>query len=253
MPIVTLTSDYGTRDHYVAMLKGRLLSKDASLVLVDVSHEIYQFDTVQAAFVLRSAFRSFPDGTIHVVIVNNRPEEQELLCFEKEGHYFLLPDNGMATLIFEKIDSCFIVPSNGESSWKDRVATCVARLAAGEELKSFAETKHNFVERIHLTPVVTSGYIRGAAIYIDHYDNVVFNITQEIFESIRKGRPFELYYKRHDPISKIHSKYYDVPVGEVMCRFNNLGYLELSINMGKAASLLGIKVDDMVQVHFIDN
>lgn len=252
MPIVTLTSDYGTRDHYVAMLKGRMLTRRSDLTIIDVSHEIEQFDTVQAAFVLKHAYPSFPAGTIHVAIVNNRPEVRDLLCIVMNGHYFLIPDNGMATLLFQELGECYVVHSNGDSGWKDRIAGCVEQLASGHQPGSFARLKRDFVERIHLTPVVTSEFIRGTAIHIDHYDNVIFNITREIFETVCKGRDFELYYKRHDPITSIHTKYYDVPVGEVLCRFNDQGFLELAINMGKAASLLGIKVDDMVQVHFID-
>ena len=253
MPIVTLTSDYGTRDHFVAMLKGRLLSANPDLTIIDVSHEIQQFDTVQAAFVLKHAYPSFPYGSIHVAIVNNRPKEQDLLCFIHEGHYFLIPDNGMATLLFNKVDEGYVVPSKGETSWKDRVAASVARIASGDHPEAFCQPKRDFIERIHLTPVVTSEYIRGTAIYIDHYENVVFNISRELFDSVCDGRQFELYYKRHDPITRIHAKYYDVPVGEVLCRFNDLGFLELAINMGQAASLLGIKVDDMVQIHFLEN
>ena len=252
MPIVTLTTDYGTRDHFVAVLKGRMLSRRPDLTIVDVSHEIEQFDAVQAAFVLKHAYPSFPGGTIHVAIVNNRPEVRDLLCLEHDGHYFLIPDNGMATLLFGEVKECFVIPPNEKGSWKERIAVGVEKLVNGEDPATFAERKRDFVQRIHLTPVVTSNFIRGTAIHIDHYDNVVFNITREIFEQTCAGRPFELYYKRHDPVTKIQSKYYDVPIGEVLCRFNDLGFLELAINMGKAASLLGIKVDDMVQIHFID-
>jgi len=251
MSIITLTSDYGTTDHYVAALKGYLLSNDPGLTIVDVSHQIGSFDTVKAAFVLRHAYPAFPEGTIHCVLVHNRTDEQRLLLFEHNGHVFLVPDNGVATLMFDEINACFAIPSAGaHMNWQQRVAECVHALNSGTPIASLGEPAGQIERRIHLNPVVTNAFIRASAIYIDNYDNVVFNVRRELFESVCKGRDFKLYYKRHDPVTVIHKDYYNVPVGEVVCRFNDRGFLELGINMGKAASLLGIKIDDTVQVHF---
>jgi S-adenosylmethionine hydrolase len=251
MAIITLTSDYGTIDYYVAALKGHLLSKNPDLTIVDVSHQIASFDIVQAAFVLRHAYPAFPEGTIHCILVHNRVHEQRLLLFEHNGHVFLVPDNGVATLMFDEITACYAIPFLDEhANWQQRVAECVNALKSGTTIESMGGPAGEIERRIHLNPVVTNDFIRGSAIYIDNYDNVVFNIRRELFESVCKGREFKLYYKRHDPVVEIHKDYYNVPVGEVICRFNNRGFLELGINMGRAASLLGIKIDDTVQVHF---
>ena len=253
MAIITLTSDYGTTDHYVASLKGLLLSVDAAMVIVDVTHNIKNFDIVQAAFVLRQAFPSFPLGTIHCAVVHHRDSDHDLLCFEKRGHFFIVPDNGIATLMFDDVDEFYAIPSNhGELNWPQRIATCVQKLSNGVAIADIGKRVVDIVRRIHLSPVVSGSMIRGAAIYIDHYDNVVFNVTRDLFESVSKGRTFKLFYKRYDPLEEIHDDYYSVPVGEVVARFNAQGYLELGINMGRAATLLGIKVDDMIQIHFDD-
>lgn len=253
MAIITLTSDYGTTDHYVASLKGYLLSVDQQLSIVDVTHSIKNFDIVQAAFVLRHAFPAFPEGTIHCVIVHHRHEEQQLLCFEKRGHFFIVPDNGIATLMFDDVDEVYVIPFDPDvNNWPKRVAKCAGAIAGGAELQELGSLTRDIVRRIHLSPVVSGAMIRGAAIYIDHYDNVVFNVTRELFEKECQGRPFKLFYKRYDPLEEIHEDYYSVPVGEVVARFNTRGFLELGINMGRAASLLGIKVDDMIQIHFDD-
>lgn len=252
MSIVTLTSDYGTRDHYVARLKGWLLAARESLTIVDVSHNIENFDIVQAAFVLKHAYPSFPPGSIHLTLVHNRTEFQHFLCVERDKHFFLMPDNGLVTLLFEDVESCYRVRQEASTGWKSSIAQCVAGLAEGTPMAELGEETTDFVHRIHLKPVVTTEYIRGLAIHIDHYENIIFNVHRELFESVRKDRDFELYYKRHDPIRQVHDHYYDVPVGEVVCIFNDAGYMKLGINMGKAASLLGIKVDDAVQIHFLD-
>jgi len=251
MSIITLTSDYGATDHYIATLKGYLLSKNPRLTIVDVSHQIGSFDIVQAAFVLRHAYPAFPKGTVHCVLVHNRTHEQRLLLIEHNGHIFLVPDNGVATLMFDDINECYAIPiTDAHANWQQRVADCVDKLKSGGTVKSIGPPAGEIERRIHLNPVVTTAFIRGSAIYIDNFDNVVFNVRRELFESVCQGRDFKLFYKRHDPVTEIHKDYYDVPVGEVVCRFNDRGFLELGINMGRAATLLDIKIDDTLQVHF---
>jgi S-adenosyl-L-methionine hydrolase (adenosine-forming) len=100
-----------------------------------------------------------------------------------------------------------------------------------------------------LQPVISQNQIRGSVIHIDNYDNVILNITRDLFQKISKNRPFQLYFKRHDPITQLSNYYNDVPIGETLCLFNS-DYLEIAINMGKAAELLGLKIEDTVQINF---
>ncbi len=254
MPVVTLTSDYGTSDHYLAALKGHLLTDNPNLTIIDISHDIPSFNIVEAAFVLRHAYPAFPEGTVHCVIVQNRTSDQQLLCIKHNGHYFLAPNNGLPTLMFDEILECVSVDrEDDEHNWQKRVSRAVKRLQENPDVHALGEKVDEPVKLIHLHPVVQNDLIRGAAIHIDSYDNVIFNISRELFEAVSKGRPFKIYYKRHDPVVEIKKDYYDVPVGEVICRFNDRGFLELGMNMDRAASLLGIKIDDTVQIHFGDN
>jgi S-adenosylmethionine hydrolase len=87
--------------------------------------------------------------------------------------------------------------------------------------------------------------------YIDHFENVILNIDRHTFEKISAGRGFQLFFKRrNDPITRLHTFYHEVPEGERVCRFNDSGYLEIAINRGKAASLLGLRIQDAVQIQF---
>ena len=97
---------------------------------------------------------------------------------------------------------------------------------------------------------MSTAQIRGSVIYVDHYENVIVNVQKELFERVRNGRHFQLFFKRHDPITQLSRQYHDVSIGETLCLFNDAGYLTIAINMGKAASLLGLKLDDMVQIDF---
>lgn len=252
MGIVTLTSDFGTQDYYAGYLRGILLSRVPGVTLADITHEIDHFDIMQAAFVLKTAYRSFPQGTIHLILVHHRLGMQDVLCVERYGHFFIGLDSGILTLMFEDLDEVCKLHNPEALAWQQLMAQAVAGIDHGRPLSALGEMVTNFEHKIPLKPVVTSAYIKGAAIYIDGYENIVFNITKDLFEQVQRGRPFELYYKRHDPVTEIHEHYHQVPVGEVTCIFNSAGYLELGINMAKAASLLGFKIDDIIQIHFAE-
>ena len=252
MRIVTLTSDFGTRDYYAGYMRGVVLSQAPHVALADITHDIEHFDIVQAAFVLKSAYRSFPPGSVHLILVHHRLGSQDVLCVKQDDQYFIAPDSGILTLIFEGLSSAVRLTNPDALSWQVLMAKAVARIDQGDELTVLGPQVTDFERKIHLKAVVTQAYIKGAAIYIDGYDNIIFNITRDLFEKVQNGRPFELYYKRHDPITMIHEHYHQVPVGEVACIFNQAGYLELGINMGKAATLLGFKIDDIIQIHFAE-
>jgi hypothetical protein len=254
MAIVTLTTDFGLQDYYAALVKGALLCAKADLQIVDVSHNINNYDIVQAAFILRNTWKSFPEGTIHLIGVNDLASvEQRFLGLEHTGHYFLAPDNGLFALLFDQLETpvySLPVPEASVFPIKDVFAQTVWHLTKGQGFAEFAAPITDMVQRITFQPVISPNRIRGAVIYIDQYQNVISNISRELFERVGKGREFELYFKRHDPVQKLCRNYYDVPVGETLCLINSADYLELSINMGKASSMLGLKLEDTIQIDF---
>jgi S-adenosylmethionine hydrolase len=99
---------------------------------------------------------------------------------------------------------------------------------------------------------VLKDQIRGSIIHIDQYENIVVNIQRELFDRIGRGRPFELYYKRFDPLTELSSHYTDVSPGDTLCLFNSTGFLEIAVHLGQAATLYGLSVDDAVQIIFHD-
>jgi hypothetical protein len=253
MPIITLTTDFGQNDFYVAMLKGAMLQQHAGLQIVDVTHNVAPYDIVQGAFILKNAFRHFPKDTIHLVSINNFSGNLSFIAFRCEGHYFVGPDNGIFSLIFNELPSeVYRLDYDPEDPFplKAVFANAVSHLAAGKPLFEIGLPDHDLETRIALQPVISTSQIRGSVIYVDHYENVIVNISRELFEKVRNERRFALYFKRNDPITKMSRRYHDVPVGEVLCFFNSSDYLEIAINMGKAGGMLGLKVDDMVQVDF---
>jgi hypothetical protein len=253
--IITLTTDFGTQDFYTGALKGAMLSRYANLHLVDISHAIKPFDIVQAAFVVRNTWQEFPEGTIHLIGVNCvYGNNFRFIAARRDGHYFLAPDNGLLTLLFSDLKEADIRSlGDGQRVYfpvKNVFADAVAHLAAGNPFDALGEPADSLLQRISIQPVITQSRIRGTIVHIDNFENAVVNVPRDLFEKTQDGREFSLFFRRNDPITRISANYCDVPVGEQLCLFNSAGFLEIAINMGRAASLLGLKLEDVVEIVF---
>lgn len=249
----TLITDSG-KDHFiVGRLKGLLYGGVEDARVVDITHEIDHFNMVDAAFQLETSFRYFPRGSIHLVSVNTYYDDPSIwIAFEKEGHFFIGPNNGMFSLLFplEEGEVFEIGNSQSNGKWPGEVLCDAAvRLANEGGLEEYSPCT-DIEQRINLQPVVGEKEIRGTVVYIDEFENVMTNITHEVYEKVRKGRQFALYFKRFDPITHLSHHYAEEEIGDTLCRFNSLGYLEIAIHLGKAASALGLKMNDTVQIEF---
>lgn len=250
--IVTFTSDFGLQDYYVAVIKGAILCRNHQIKLIDITHNIKNYDIVQAAFIFSNAWRNFPAGTVHLLSINDFDSEQRrFIAIRQEGHYFIGPDNGVFWLVLGKMpEEAYELPFQQGSQLKDIYAEAVAHIFSKKPFAKIGKPLPEILQRIALQPVIGQSQIRGSVIHIDNYDNVILNISQQLFEKVGQGRAFSLYFKRHEPIKKLSEHYYDVPVGEILCRFNSASNLEIAINMGSASSLLGLNVEDVVQIDF---
>jgi hypothetical protein len=257
MQIITLTSDFGYRDHSVATLKGKLLNTDRNLNLVDITHDITPYDIEEAAYIFRAAYPSFPKATIHMISVfefyngHNR-----LIFFNRNGHWFIGPDNGLFSLVFpESPTGVFSLQLNLEEPFpiQNAFARILEALLKGIPPEEFAEEIHSITRKLNLKAVVTKGDIRGSVIYFDHYGNAIVNIHKDLFDKVCAGRNFAVYFKRFDPISKLSEHYLDAEIGEPICTFNSQGLLEISVTLGRAEKLLGLKKGDAIQIEFNDD
>jgi len=256
MPIVTFTSDFGTTDHYVAIVKGAMLCENPNLNIIDITHNIENYNIVQGAYVLKNSYKSFPEGTIHILSINNfYSKKRRFLAVRYEGHYFIGPDNGIFSLLFDELpDDVYQLEfkNKGIFPLKKVIAKAVGHITHQLPFNEIGLPANNLEQRITFQPVISPAQIRGSVIYVDNYENVIVNISRKLFEQTWKERGYKIYFRRNDPISKINLNYYDVSIGETLCRFNSANLLEIAINMGKASSMLGLKVEDTVQIDFED-
>jgi hypothetical protein len=257
MPIVTLTTDFGEKDWYAAALKGAILKAAPEVQLIDISHQIEPFDIVQAALVLKNSWMEFPDGTIHLLAVNCVYSSQpRFVAVRHGGHYFFAPDNGILSLLLGDIALTDIRQLDDTNAPAHFAVKHIFGGALGQWVSNYDFEQLGLafdavlLRRILLRPVIHAHQIRGTVVHIDHFENVVLNIERELFQEVGKNRAFSLYFKRNDPIVTLSSNYSDVPMGETLCLFNSIGLLEIAINFGKAATLLGLKKEDVVELVF---
>ncbi len=248
MPILTLTSDIGLKDFLVGAIKGQILQVNESFNLVDIAHQLTPFNYPQAAYVCRNAYKNFPDESFHLVLVNlfdAKPEH--LLLARHRNQYIGIADNGLLTMILEGLPEQVVAIPLEKSKQKTTLyyasvfAQAFTDLLSGVSLEKIGDPGIKILEKNPLKPMLGSSWIEGQIIFIDHYENVVVNITREEFEAQRKGRSFKIVFKRDEVIDKIGETYADVQEGEKMAIFNSAGYLEIAINKGNAAGLFGLQ------------
>ena len=255
MAIVTLLTDSGESDHYIAAIKARILAVDPHIRIVDISHQIRMFDIGHAAFVLRSVFRDFPNGTIHLAGVDaagNRGDASIIVLLE--GHFFIGADNGLFSLVSEQqpekiwqIDSQISGP--GTFPEKEIFAPAAARLAKGEDPDAIGKPLTDFKRMIDRQVKTTRKQITGHIIRVDHFGNLITNIPKDAFDILSKDKTFTVQFGG-EKFRRIHTSYSQADQGECFLVFNSLNFLEIGIYKGNASELLGLDYDSVVNIIF---
>ena len=257
MAIITLTTDLGYKDFYQAALKGSILSLKPDVNIIDITHSISAFNIPQAAFVLKNAFPYFPKDTVHLIGINSVfHEKTKYLAVRYKGHYFVGSDNGIFSLMFDEAPD-EIVELDIMQDLKflhfpltDIFAKASTHLAAGRKLQEIGILLEELEQKVNLQPVIETNVIKGSVIHIDSFQNVITNISKDLFTRIQQNRDFVLYFRKNESISNLSWHYNEVPEGEKLCLFGISNYLEIAINKGNASGLLGLHLGDIVRVEF---
>ena len=248
MPLITLTSDIGQQDFLIGAVKGQLLQSNTDFSFIDISHNLSPFNYPQAAYVCRNAIKNFPAGTFHLILVNlfdERPEH--MLLAEHNGHFIGCADNGLLTMILEEVPQKVVALALDKNEQKNTIyctsifARAFHAIYKGTKIEETGDAGISIHVKNPLRPMLGNDYIEGQIIFIDNFENVIVNIHKDEFEEQRKGRSFKIVFKRDEVIDKISETYADVNEGEKLALFNSAGYLEIAINKGNAAGLLGLQ------------
>lgn len=278
MAIITLTTDFGEKDHFVGAVKGAIYSELENAKIVDISHSISPFHLHEAAYIIQNAYRSFPVGTIHVIGVDAElnPENKHI-AVQLDGHYFISADNGIVSMLTAEKKPEKMV----EINIHDRVISnfpvldifvkVAGHIARGGTLEVIGKNITEIKELTGIKPVINlqANQVIGNVIYIDNYGNVITNIKKKLFEEVGKGRKFTV-SARNKVFSSIHINYsdainFDLPQdkreedGKKLALWNSSNYLELAIyksnptSIGGASTLFGLAFRDTVTLNFSDD
>lgn len=274
MSIITLITDFGHKDYFVGALKGKILSEQKEAVIVDISHEIDLFNTLEASYCIEAAYSNFPKGTIHIIGVDSeRVGDTQHIAMQWDDHYFICADNGILnTLIQKKIPQKIVAITihdrlNTDVSDMDVFAAVACHISRGGLLNVIGKEIQSLKSVSVLTSTISDNLaeIKGQIVYIDSFGNCVTNISQKQFNDTIRSRKFEIIIK-NKKITRLHKSYSDFPVsdtkqlkdleGDFLALFNENGYLEIAIyksnpkTVGSAATLLGLHFRDSISIKF---
>lgn len=276
MAIITLTTDFGEKDHFAGAVKGAIYNELPDVKIVDISHSVSPFSIPEAAYIIQNAYSSFPKGTIHIIGIDSEiNEENKHIAIKLDDHYFLCANNGIMSMVCSDIAPEKIVEINIhdkiETSFPvlDVFVKVACHIARGGTLEVIGKLIETIKPIKNIIPFVNDekNQIIGNVIYIDNYGNVVTNIKRAFFESIQKGRNFEIYARSYK-FKKIHQKYSDIvnfkiPIdkrndeGRGLVVFNSSDYMEIAIyksnckTVGGASTLMGLNMRDTVTIQFL--
>jgi hypothetical protein len=275
MSIITLITDFGNKDHFVAKIKGDIYRSFDKAKIVDISNNVSPFNIMEAAYILENTYKSFPENSVHIIDVDSeKTVEKKHIVIRLDNHFFISADNGILSILCQNInpEKIFEITIHDELNKIDSSSKIFSQVAChlakggkpeliGKEITEIKSVKN-------LKPFINEdlSQIVSSVIYIDNFGNVVTNLKRDIFEEIRRGRLFEISVRNYK-FKKIYNKYtdivnYDVPLnqrndeGKGMVVFNSSDFLQISIyrsnpqNVGTASSLMGLKIYDSVTVTF---
>jgi S-adenosylmethionine hydrolase len=251
-PIITLTTDFGSSDHFVGAMKGVILDILPEARIVDICHSVQAFDVLDGALTISQAYSYFPNRTIHVVIVDpgvgtaRRP-----ILASSDKYHFVAPDNGVLSLVYAReprmhvrhitSEHYFLQPVSNTFHGRDIFAPVAAYLAKEVDSLKFGDEVEDYVRFSAPKPkAVDQNRVRGVVLKVDRFGNLITNITPQDVPMLfaAEGKAFKIVVGNCE-ITEIHSAYAEGAPGEVMGVLGSMGFLEIAANRGAAAQLTG--------------
>lgn len=272
MGVLTLLTDFGYRDHYVAALKARLLHLAPALPVLDITHGVEPYNIAHAVHVLRAVFRDFPVGTTHLIAVSDYGASPAGAvatpawhAAQHQGHYFVAADNGVLALLCDGVPERLVrlrgaatAPAGGPADGaspvafdptRDVLAPAAVQLALGQPLEALGQATTELYSLTNRQVRLQDNRITGHVVHVDHYGNLITNISREAVEVTSRDRLPIIKFGR-ETVRELRPHFAAAPPGEIVCAFNSQGCLCIAINQGHASELLGMYFDSQVDVWF---
>jgi S-adenosylmethionine hydrolase len=251
MPVVTLTTEWKPDDIYNGIIKGKLSSLCPGAIVIDNAGCIPAFNISQASFIIRNTYKNYPKGSIHIICVHSEAgNDQDFLVVKFEDHFFIGTDNGIFNLILNsEPDEVIKINPAGITDELEIFAQAAANLLSGKKLSDLGKPVKTISERVPLRATIDKDVIIGSIIFIDSYGNAISNVTKEVFYRVFENMEYRILIQSNKNYTdQISEKYSDVPVGEMLARFNQFDLLEIAINGADVSELLSLSVGSVLRI-----
>jgi S-adenosylmethionine hydrolase len=249
-PIITLTTDYGTGDHLVGVMKGVILSINPEVQVVDITHGVLAHDILDGAMTISQAYNYFPPKTIHVVVVDpgvGTPRRPILVASDQ--HYFVAPDNGVLSAVYDQTEALygwhitsehyFRNPVSNTFHGRDIFAPVAAWLSKSWQTSAFGDPMTDFVRFAIPKPKATGNTIKAVVLKVDNFGNLITNVKAEDAPALVAADGKFTIKVGNAEVKKLHQTFAQGAPGEPFGVIGSSGYLEISLNRGNAARALG--------------
>ena len=259
-PLITLLTDFGTKDHFVASMKGVILTINPHACIVDISHDIGPYRVAEAAYCLRACYRTFPEGTVHVAVVDpGVGSSRRPILVRTSRYYFVAPDNGVLTAVLAEEQQVEVrqlenrqyqLESPGATfHGRDLFAPAAAWLTKGTASTSFGRLVSDPIRLNRPQPAVMDRNIIGEIVHVDRFGNLISNISSSQLTGVPMGTA-EVRIKSHS-ISRFVGSYSEGAAGILHALINSNGNLELFLKERSASDLLQVGVGAAVEVKWL--
>lgn len=248
MTLITFLTDYGLADSYVGEVKGALLTRAPSVTVIDITHEIRPGDIRSGAYVLGRAWKAFPEGTVHLGVVDpGVGTARAAVAIRSHGHWFVGPDNGLFTYVltagpFEAVQLHSVDGAAPTFHGRDLFAPAAARLAMGLPMAMLGEPLAQPPVLLgSAVPRYEGKTVVGEVVYVDRFGTLVTNLTPE------EVPPYAVLTSDDIEIGKLQRTFGDVASGGLVAYLGSGGLVEIAVRDGSAARRLGIGVGHEVR------
>ena len=271
MPLITLTTDFGTKDPDLGYLKSQIIRQIPDAQILDISHQVTPFDPQESVYIIENSLQDFPENTIHIIGIDSTASKQQApVLIVSNGQYYLGNDNGiLATALAKQPASYYLLKGINGAGFMQTHILAAAKISKGIMPDEIGQKTPELQQVLMSNPLVKHdeqtgkvSLIAPQVIYNDHYGNAIFNLKKETFEAWQKSRKFKIKLGHYE-IDHLIDNYHDglkhdknmTLAGEMFARFNRFGYFEIFIYKsnrmtGGANTLLGLQKNKTVHIIF---
>lgn len=256
MPLITLLTDWESSNTYLPQVMGSIYTGLPTANVVSISPPVKAHQVARAGYILKHSLSTFPEGTLHAIFVGMPVDFSKVLIATIGSQRVITWDTGLISLLSDdkiSVHTFEYTTQPDENNWLTPMAKAIIKAGKEEPIERWTNPTADYIQLRNVQPILQRNQILGNVIHIDPYGNAITNITKDWFDTVSKGRKFELYVQSNfNKIARINADYEPHRIGELLALFNAQGHMEIAIAHGNVAELLNLNTSSEIRVRFIN-